>query len=321
MRLTVAMLAVAALFAACGNHSGPNNGAGISLKEESMQALPVMLESSKQPQSTGMLEPYGLPTYDAGKLLDQIMFLLLDPTPYEADGTSLGNENLYHQLGDMEGPMQYLYVYCGKQSGVDRAPFFDTHSSGSFLPLEYSLDYDCADPSGWVYGKQVGDEYHALYARRFDNGDTAVHQGIYNGTTGDIQVRMVEVNGDVVRAVRADYFGNVNSHAFTIRLTKYNSTGCGMYSQLVGQGTSRGAGAYFLFKAAQNKDLSDNCLGDSLADARYFCYSTDTMGPTEVTGAVEASNCAQYQAAVDAITGFVRDDLPLQPFDIGINPT
>ncbi|MFH1264067.1 MAG: hypothetical protein V1495_11570 [Pseudomonadota bacterium] len=146
-----------------------------------------------------------------------------------------------------------------------------------------------------------------------------MYQGMLNGDTGEIALRMTgywTADAGSFYIMRSDIKGNKNTHEFTILLTKDNTLDNYSHLEFVGTGVSQGTGNYFLFKAWNG--THKQAVDGTLPAVGYYCFDAGAMTATDVTTTVATSNCAAYQATVDALSPLGIANIPQADFDMAI---
>jgi hypothetical protein len=311
----------------CGGASGGDDDAGndesISYVESSMETLPVFNETQQASAMSRRTVLPALPDIQWGNAADEILYLFLDPEPYEADGSSLGVNNIYHLLNDMDGAMSAVSLdACTGMSGVDRIPFFEDHDSSTFFAEPFTHAYTCSGNGDQAYGLMSGSAQEGMYVTGASNG-SSVYQGAFDQATNNLRMRLVgiwpagEAPGSYF-TMRSEFEGDPEAHQFTLRLTKYGTTEGAYYIQMVGTGVSQGADGHFLM-AVRDNSFQTGGEGTTLGELRYFCYSAADKAATDDTETIETTSpCQPYKSEVDAQTGLLHSDLPLELFDVEV---
>lgn len=263
---------------------------------------------------------WGNPVYE--------MFNALRDYDNDRDEGSIGLDNVYKTLFQAGQFYANDRAAClGTGGGADGGTT-DGGTDGVMAPkvvaspfdFGNSVTYDCAmNDQSSQHGhasREVGSAKHGLMSWRVDHASTGgaelgVIQGSLDETTQEIQIdEATYVDYPLTTsnptgmdfALRFHIEGNAATHAFTLKLMKWNS-GDGYWISLAGKGVSRGAGNHFLFKM---RDQSN-------ATALYFCFPADLTEAQmkEIQGTTTAAaDCAAYQADVDLLGLYESTDVP-----------
>jgi len=166
-----------------------------------------------------------------------------------------------------------------------------------------------AGKSSKTYGRVDGTKFYMLVAmQNTAAGENSKHviQGVYDETSGDIDIRMFYANKPTGGWEKGYAFvsGNTATHQFTLRVLR---DGFAYDHNMVGYGLSQGTG-YFLMKLANNAMVMTN--------AAYYEFNAASLGITALQAMDDAgsatvpANTTDYETALNAVTPLESSSLP-----------
>lgn len=198
-------------------------------------------------------------------------------------------------------PVASPFPFKSLDATLTEVPYSDTYERGKNLLTTGGTETTEIN----MAAREVNKEKHWLLSFK-NQGGWNVIQGSQDESTGDLELNLTSaaLEGTSTGYIQRNYVrGNTRSHAFVLKMIKYNAITNGYKLALVGKGVSRGAGNYFLFRLKDN-NLNNATMGPGEGGA-YYCVAGDasettlSAASTNAGSATVDANCASLQTDVD----------------------
>ncbi|MFH2131077.1 MAG: hypothetical protein ABIK68_11955 [bacterium] len=196
-----------------------------------------------------------------------------------------------------------------------------TFASNSLNAAEYvkgkTVSISQLGPMKFVW-TQSGSDVALMVSRHATGREHEYLQGKYTASSNELIVNGVNwSNDDGLFVLRSQVTGNVDTHAFEVKLVRGSGTNyTNNAGRIAGKGTSEGTGAYYLFKT----EFGNGGAGTWTGTYEYYCIKAgisktdfetfhNSGTPTNTanimkyaaTADVDAGPCASYRTAVDTL--------------------
>ncbi len=309
IRHLLPMFAVLAALAFHGCGSGTSSSSDDSIYYNAVQEVaPSFAPAAGAASVAGKTSKAYTASWETGNPLYELFYIFRQFDPATDSGV-IDTSNIFKTTWEGRNFFSNTESNCIAITEQTIAPPFDFGNAATA--------YDCAfneEPAdGYDFGGAVRKSDTAVKYGLFgflwpnaDHNEYGVMQAVMNTTTSDLDLDIavwVNYEGEGDYCYRNDITGNTETHAFALRSMKGNKVAGSSFLSVVAGGFSEGTGKYFLAKITTN-DLNGKYYCIAAGDGEAELRAMDAAGSDTVD-----LNCAEYQAAVDALTPLTTADL------------